>query len=64
MSQTIRRLTAIGLLLVIAGCIYMAIAAREAPRDSWWALWVIYAVVGLFSTIGVFWLLKPNRHRP
>jgi len=59
----VRRLLALVLLLVVAACVYLAIAVPEAPADSWWAFWLIYAIVGLLCLVGAGWLLLPKRPR-
>jgi hypothetical protein len=49
------------LLLIVAGCAYLALAAREAPPESWWAYWYIYALVGVPALWGAGRLLWPKR---
>jgi len=50
------------LLLSVAGiCAYLAVAAREAPPESWWAFWLIYGLVGIASGFGAIRLLRVGR---
>jgi len=57
----IRWTLAVLLLLVVTACVYFSIAAREAPRDTWWALWYIYALIGLPSLFGAILLMIPKK---
>ncbi|GAC1475942.1 MAG: hypothetical protein NVSMB9_29430 [Isosphaeraceae bacterium] len=51
------------LLLIGAGCVYQAVAAREAPRDEWWIYWTIDAAIGLPCLLAAGWLIWPGRGR-
>lgn len=62
-SRLFRSTLGLLLLLVVATCVYLSTAAKEAPRDSWWAFWYIYALIGLSSLVGAIWLLIPSRAR-
>jgi hypothetical protein len=59
----VRRLLALVLLVVVAACVYLAIAVPEAPSDSRQAFWLIYSLVGLLCLLGAGWLLLPKRPR-
>jgi hypothetical protein len=64
MTSRIRTFVSIILLLIVAGCVYLSLAAKEAPREQWWASWTIYAIVGFSCLIGAVWLHWPRRARP
>jgi hypothetical protein len=51
------------LLAVLGFSALVAVAAREAPPDSWWAYWVIAGAVGITSLLGaarVVWVGRPH----
>jgi hypothetical protein len=54
---------AVVLLLIAACCGYLAVAAREAPRETWWAYWYIYALIALPCVAGGIWLLTTKQPR-
>jgi hypothetical protein len=56
-----RILLSVILLLIAAGCVYQAVAAREAPRSQWWAYWTIDAIIGIPCLLGAGWLLSSRR---
>jgi hypothetical protein len=58
MPGILRSLGSIALILIAVGCVYLSIAAMEAPREVWWKFWAFYAVVGLSCLLGVGWLLR------
>ena len=58
---TLRSLAFIVLMLIAAACVYLSLAVPEAPRESWWIFWTIYAVVGLSSLLGAGCLLRTRR---
>jgi hypothetical protein len=47
-------------LLIAMTCGYLALAAREAPAETWWAFWLIYGTVATGSLMAAYWLLKPR----
>jgi membrane protein YdbS with pleckstrin-like domain len=63
MSGALRIPATVVLLLVAAGCAYLAVAAGEAPRESAWAFRALYAVVGILSLFGAGWLQRPRQVR-
>jgi hypothetical protein len=63
MPIMVRRLLAVLLLLVVAGCVYQAIATLEAPPRERWAYWLIDGVVGFLSLLGAAVLLSPKTPR-
>jgi hypothetical protein len=56
--RTLRSVASIVLMLIAAGCAYLSLAVPEAPRESWWIFWAVYAVVGLPCLLGAGWLLR------
>jgi len=58
-----RILILVFLLLIAAGCVYQAVAAREAPRDQWPTYWMIDAALGIPCLLGAGWLVWPRRTR-
>jgi cytochrome bd-type quinol oxidase subunit 2 len=49
------------LLLILAACVYLSVAVREAPPESRWAFWYIYALIGVACCSGVGWLVWPRK---
>jgi hypothetical protein len=56
--SVLRSLASIVLMLIAVGCAYLSLAVQEAPRESWWIFWTIYAVIGLSCLLGAGWLLR------
>lgn len=56
------RMVTVGVLLfIMLACVYLAIAAREAPRDTWWAYWTAYGVIGLACAVTLLRVLRGRR---
>jgi hypothetical protein len=64
MAITIRVAGAVLLLAASGVCVFLSVAAREAPRESWWAFWTIYAVVGSGGAVAALWLLRRSWKHP
>jgi hypothetical protein len=56
--RTLRSLVCVVLTLIAASCVYLSLAAVEAPRESWPIFWTFYAVIGLSCLLGAGWLFR------
>jgi len=63
MFLAVRLASVVVLLMIVCACAFLAVAAREAPPDSWWAFWSLYGAVGLACLVGAVWLLWPKRSK-
>jgi hypothetical protein len=63
MSSPVRVAAAVVLLVIVALCVYLAVAAREAASDDRLSYWIIYGAAGLACLAGAVWLLRSGRPR-
>jgi hypothetical protein len=61
MDRLTRAVFVLFLLGVVVACGNQALAAREAPPNSWWAYWLLDGAVAAVSLLGVVWLARPTR---
>jgi len=59
MNIVMRIVGAAVLIVMAVMSVFLSIAAREAPADTWWAFWYIYGLVAGACMVGVYVLLWP-----
>jgi hypothetical protein len=61
MAAIARLLVALVLTGVAMMAGYLALAAREAPPETQWAFWLIYALIAASCVLGASKILRPRR---